>query len=303
MKKFRNIATAILFIAFTFFFLIVTIIREKGEASFHENRRLAEKPVISADYLADGTSVKQLDSYFTDHFAGRSHWLSLKAAIESKIGESIVNDVFIGENMLLDVSERNYSSLENTAAVVNKYADKYDGTVYFVAAPSSAGVYGDMLPEHLNVNTEKENIDKLYSMFDANVRKIDSYNILKMLNDNYIYYRNDSKWTSYGAYCVYRTVIQKLGFLPVAYDKYTIEHVSSEFRGNLYNKSQYAEIKADMIDVYNYNEGAEIISCTGYIGSGEWKEKSFMKKAFLRQTINTVCISELQRLLLKSKPM
>ena len=33
---------------------------------------------------------------------------------------------------------------------------------------------------------------------------------------------------------------KKLGFSPTAYDKYTIDHVTDGFRGDLYNRSQYS---------------------------------------------------------------
>jgi len=269
MKKFRYITTAFLFLAFTVSFLIFTLIREKGVESYQENRPLAGFPSFSLSAAADGNTVNEVNTYITDHFAGRSYWMSAKGYIDSKIGEAVVNDVYIGDNMLLDISK---SSADNTAelsARVNDFAAGYDGTVYFAAIPSSTGVYGDILPEYLTYNTEKDMIDRLYSQFESSIRKIDAYNILKMLNDNYIYYRNDSKWTSYGAYCVYRTVIQKLGFLPIAYDKYTIEHITADFRGNLYNKSQYTGTKADMLDIYSYENGAEILSCTGYDEDGK----------------------------------
>lgn len=269
MKKFRYITTAFLFLAFTVSFLILTLIREKGTLSYQENRPLAESPSITWTEAADGTTAKEINSYITDHFAGRSYWMSAKGYIDSKIGEATVNDVFIGENMLLDISQPPSDESSEIAAKVNEFASDYDGTVYFAAIPSSTGVYGEILPQYLTFNTEKDMIDRLYSQFDSNIRKIDAYNILKMLNDNYIYYRNDSKWTSYGAYCVYRTVIQKLGFLPIAYDKYTIEHVTADFRGNLYNKSQYTGTKADMLDIYSYDKGSEILSCTGFDEKGK----------------------------------
>ena len=102
-----------------------------------------------------------------------------------------------------------------------------------------------------------------------------------MLNDNYIYYRNDTRWTSYGAYCVYRTVIQKLGFMPITYDKYTIEHVTSEFRGNLYNKTLYTGTKADIIDIYYYDKGSKIVSMKAYDKNGKFTDVSMYDKAFI----------------------
>lgn len=281
MKKFKNTATAVLVLIFISAFLLLTVFRKTGNESYQENRILSSVPELSPSSLSDGSYTERLGSCFTDHFAGRSYWISVKAELEANIGESMVNGVYIADNMLLGISDNKDISWEECAAIVNDFADSYDGAVYFVAVPTSSGVYGDVLPEYLTYNTEKQQIDTLYSMFSENIRKIDAYNILKMLNGNYIYYRNDSKWTSYGAYCVYRTVIQKLGFLPVAYDKYTIEHISGEFRGDLYNKSQYTKIKADMIDIYTYNDGAKVISCTGYNNDGTSFEKTLYDKSYI----------------------
>lgn len=262
-------------------FLLLTVFREKGEKSYQENRSLASFPEISFSSLADGSYTDSLGEYITDHFAGRSFWISAKGALDANIGERSVNGVYITDGMLLDSASCSGKFTDKNAEAAAEFVNSYDGAVYFAAIPSSAGVYSDVLPELITQNNEKQQIDRLYEALGANVRKIDAYSVLKLLNDNYIYYHNDCKWTSYGAYCVYRTVIQKLGFLPLAYDKYTIEHVTGDFRGNLYNKTQYTNVKADMLDIYSYNDGAEIISCTGYENDGTAYEKKLYDKSYI----------------------
>lgn len=283
MKKFRNILTAILFFAFTLAFLTATIIRKKGTVSYQENRLLQSKPSVCTGAFINGDYVNQLSGYIADHFAGRSRWMNAKSFIETNVGERIVNDVYIADNMLLGIDRGEQSETAQFADTINKFSETCEGSVFFAAIPSSSGVYDDLLPEYMNIGSEKTQIDGLYSSLDSSVKKIDAYSILRMLNDNYIYYRNDSKWTSYGAYCVYRTVIQKLGFSPIPYDKYTIEHVTGDFRGNLYNKSQYSSIKADMLDIYEYSGGTEITSCVAIDNNGNIRERGLYSKS----SINT----------------
>ncbi len=281
MNKITNRITAVIVTLFIAVFLVLTICRTKGGESYQENRKLADFPEFSFSALIDGSYTDALGKYFTDQFAGRSYWISANGIMKATMCEGIVNDVYVTEDMLLGLPKADNVSFEECASVINEYAKNYDGMVYFAAVPTSSGVYGDRLPEYFSANREKLHIDSLYASLDSNIRKIDAYNILKMLNDNYIYYRNDTKWTSYGAYCVYRTVIQKLGFLPTAYDKYTIEHVSADFRGNLYNQSQYAGIKPDMLDIYTYIDGAEITECIGYRDDGTYYESKFYDKSFI----------------------
>ncbi len=231
----------------------------------------------------DGSFFRSIENRFTMNFIERDFWTSSKAKIESQICEKIVNDVYINGERLLNANISYSPFYESNADIVNRFAKENDCAVYFVAVPDSSGVYSDILPEYLTDDTEKQCIDTLYSRLGNNIRRIDAYNILKRLNENYIYFRSDTKWTSYGAYCVYRTVIQKLGFQPSPYDKYTIEHVTDNFRGNLWEKSHYMKSKPDILDIYNYNDGAEIVSCTGLDNTLH----SCRKELYCRNAINS----------------
>ncbi|MBR1591922.1 MAG: hypothetical protein IJ666_02790 [Ruminococcus sp.] len=237
-----------------------------------------ENPEISFSAVMDGSLFRALEERFTLSFVQRNLWLSSKAKIESQICEKVVNGVYIGDDMLLGAEVLSSPSYTSNADAVNRFSAKNDSAVYFVAVPTSSGVYSEILPEYLTGKTEKQCIDSVYSKLNSGIRRIDAYNILKRLNENYIYFRSDSKWTSYGAYCVYRTVIQKLGFQPSAYDKYTIEHVTDNFRGNLWKKSQYMKSKPDILDIYNYNDGAELLSCTGTDNSHKVRRKELYNR-------------------------
>lgn len=273
--------TAILVLAVISVMLILTVFGKKEDFSSGENRELTPFPEFSFSALADGSYGKQLESYMTDHFYGREKWVSAQARIESAMCEKIFNGVYINDEILLDTEVSSRRISQKNIDSVNDFFRNYKGTLYFTAVPTSSGVYGDMLPEYLLTNPEKKQIDVLYDGLSEGIRKIDTYNILRMLNDNYIYYRNDSKLTSYGAYYVYRTVIQKLGFQPSSYDKYTIRHVTSDFRGNLYSKCLYNGTKSDILDVYSYSGGAEVTSCTAYGNNGMTYRKTLNDESFL----------------------
>ena len=241
----------------------MTIFGNKNGKSFSENRELTKFTKPSFETVYDGRSAEQLDGYFTDHFTDRSKWLYFKSLIEAEVSESIVNGVYVSSERLLDTENThlNEKMLSYNADIINNFAQKYDGTAYFVAVPSSTGIYGDVLPSHVVEINDNQKINMLYEILDNGIRKIDAYNILKMMKESYIYFRNDTKWTSYGAYCVYKTVIQKLGFIPTSYDKYTVEHVNDKFRGTLYNRTLSKKPKADVLDKYVYFDGAEVLSC------------------------------------------
>ena len=261
MMKLTSRITALLTLAFIAVFSVITFFGGKRDISPEENRVLAKAPELNAKELYDGRTGEKLGRYVTDHFAGRNRWLVGSSLIQTELSESIVNGVYVSDDRLISTDDKGITDASAMAEVFDSFAENYDGMVYFAAIPTSAGVYGDVLPGHIVRQTESQQINALYYAMDSDIRKIDAYNILKMLKDNYIYYRNDTKWTSYGAYCVYKTVIQKLGFQPNSYDKYSIEHVTDNFRGNLYNRTLSRRPKADIMDIYEYHNGAEVTSC------------------------------------------
>lgn len=269
-----NKITAAAVLAFSAVIAVGTCLSRGKNFSVDENRELTKFPKASLSSLYDGSFQEQLGESVSDHFAFRSKWLGFGSKLRPRLGESIVNGVYISEERLLDCGMSQREPDPSAAERINAFAGDYDGTVYIAAIPTSSGVYGDVLPYHLTEYPEDQQITGFYDSLGSNIRKIDAYNILKMLKDNYIYYRNDTKWTSYGAYCVYRTVIQKLGFVPTTYDKYTIRHVTDDFRGNLYHRTLSAETRADLLDIYEYSDGVQIVSCMAADKNGPVKESS-----------------------------
>lgn len=280
MKEFRKKASAILVMTFLVFIMLYTLFREKGEISFQENRKLAQLPDLSISEFLSGKSSVKLMNFFSDQIAGRSRFIKIYADISSGNGESKINGVFANENMLLNGNINLSGISDSVVNRVNNFAEKYSSSFYFIAVPSSDGIYSNLLPEYIPDDFQSEQIQNFYDRLSPGIRKINAFNILKNFSDEYIYYRTDTKWTAYGAYCVYRTAIQKLGFIPVAYDKFTIEHVTSGFRGNLYNISQCDIAKNDFIDIY-YSDSINIQSITAYDQNLNQSSRSLYDKSFL----------------------
>ena len=264
MTKVINRITAVVSIAVIGALSLLTVLILEGSYSESENRQLHGLPELSLSALADGSYFSELSSCFTDHFAFRRSFVSSDAGLSSGVCERIVNGVYIGNKRLLDAEISLRGSSEANDEIINRFADNYDGAVYIAAIPTSSGVYSSMLPEYLSYNGEKQQIDRFYAALNSSVRKIDAYSILKMQTDDYIFYRSDTKWTGYGAYCVYKTVIQKLGFMPTSYGKYDVRHIADDYCGDLYGRTQYMKSKKDILDIYEYSDGAEVESCKGY---------------------------------------
>lgn len=280
MKEFRKKISAVFIIILLAFMLLYTLFREKGEISFQENRSLAQFPQFSISEIISGKFTLRLMDFFSDQIAGRSKFMKIYADISAGNVESKVNGVFVSDDMLLNGNINTSDISDSVAESINSFAEKYNSSFYFIAVPSSDGIYSNLLPEYIPSDFQSEQIQNFYDKLNPEIRKINAFNILKNFSDDYIYYRTDTKWTAYGAYCVYRTAIQKLGFIPVAYDKFTIEHVTSEFKGNLYNKTLFDIPKNDFIDIY-YSESINIQSITAYNDNLSESMRVLYDKSFL----------------------
>ena len=135
--------------------------------------------------------------------------------------------------------------------------------------------------------TDKEK--KIYELEKLNqwYIVITSYSIhytkLYETRDEYIFYRNDHHWTTLGAYYAYASTIKKMGFSPVLLNKYEIEHASSGFKGTLYSKSLYDRIKPDVLDFYNYSNGAKVTSVLINNGIDETENSAIFFRDFLNK--------------------
>ncbi len=175
------------------------------------------------------------------------------------------NGIYIGETAFYVLPNiLSTDALQQTADCINRFYDTYQIPACIIAVPDAASFYTEDFPDGMPLVQQKPQIKQFYNAIDMHIRKTDAYYILEAEADDYIYYRTFPYWTSYGAYSVYRSAIQKLGFVPVPYDHYTISHVGNDVRGTLYQICQYEAVMPDLIDIYENVDSNLTYSLTTY---------------------------------------
>ncbi|MGN0606468.1 MAG: DHHW family protein [Oscillospiraceae bacterium] len=263
-KKQASRITTIAFLAILILLPLATLFSHKEYFSETENRTLAQFPKLSFSKIMDKSFMNGFETYVSDHFAGRLNWITTKVNIELMLGKKELNGIYIADDRLIEkLPTPDYTEIDKSIDAINTFtANNSNVPVYFLLAPTSAGIYTDELPKNAPQEDQKAFINYVYNNLSENITTIDIYNIMHTMRDEYIYYRNDHHWTSLGAYYAYNVSIQKLGFSPIVYDKYDIEHASDSFKGTFYSTSLYDRIKPDTIDIYRYDEGSSV---TNYI--------------------------------------
>ncbi len=271
MQRKQRIISAVMFIIIIFLMPVIFIFSGKETFSKDENRSLAKKPKLSFSAIADKSYMSDMDSYLSDNFPNRIGWVKTKKTFDRILGKTIINNIYLADDMLIEkLPTPNYAEVDKSIEAINKFADHYKKTkVSFLLAPTSAGVYPDKLPSHAPQLNQRDFISETNSKLNSNVGVIDIYDTMVAERENYIYYRTDHHWTSYGAYCAYRHAASNLGYKAADLNKFDIEHVSNDFTGTFYNKCFYNGVEKDVIDIYSSPNGNNVTAVTMNDGTGE----------------------------------
>ncbi len=273
MKEFMKKTEAVVFLAVLFILPLLTLFSHKESFSELENRTLQKKPDFSFDSWFEGSFMEEFDSFVSDHFAGRPGWIKMKLKAELALGRKEINGIYISDGRLIErTPEPDYETMDKSIEAINSLAASVDTPVYVMIAPTSAGIYTDLIPKNAPQLDQHSVIEYVYKNLDSRVSTVNIYDILNASREDYIYYRSDHHWTSLGAYYAYSTAISKLGFSAVPFSRYDIEHVSNDFLGTYYSKTLYDKVQPDTIDIYTSKEGEKVVSCTV---SNAVEEKSY----------------------------
>ena len=239
-----NNAVAAVFCSLLFLVLITTVVIKDKEYSESENRVLAQMPSLTFSTLADGSFMKNFESYLTDQFPLRDSAISLKTYVDRMIGVKKENGVYIGKDGFLFDSPTAYNKDDMTEKVkaISAFTAKYPKMKRaFVVSPNSSYIYSDMLPESVKLPNQSQQLDKVEkAVTDNGLSFIDSVSILKNAKRQkdapLLFYKTDHHWTTRGAYEVFKE-LARIWKLDTTKTKHYFYTVSGTFEGTLGSKA------------------------------------------------------------------
>lgn len=256
MQKTMKIISIIVFFTLLCAFMVLTVILPKSDFSENENRALTDFPNFSAQEYTNKSFMNNLDTYISDHFALRTSLMTVKSRMEYLSGKKLQNGIFFSDDRMVELVEKtDVSLIGKSIESINHLASSTETPVYVMLVPTAAGIYSNEIPSYFENVDQKAAIEDIYYKLDDNISTLNVFSKLHSAREEYIYYKNDHHWTSYGAYIAYNTVIRKMGYNPLPYNNYDVEHVNSQFRGTFYNKVLYSVNSPDVIDVYHHKSG------------------------------------------------
>ncbi|MBE6054428.1 MAG: hypothetical protein E7212_11135 [Clostridium sartagoforme] len=254
MKKLKEYLLSISLIVIVSLIFIIDVFNEDKIFSNYENRSLALKPDFYYSNFISGRYFKNYERYINDQFLFRNIWINIKSASEFILGKKENNGIIYGDNNYLfdkfdSIDEYNLNKNINT---LKDFILDSNLKFNIMIIPESFSIYKELLPLGINLVDEIEyikNIDKEFS----NIKNCKSINLIDTLvnnKDNYIYYKTDHHWTSFGAYLAYKEFAYMNNIKPIEINNLN-ENIVNGFRGTYFSKSKNFNVEDDYIVYYD----------------------------------------------------
>lgn len=211
------------------------------QMSENENRVLAAMPELTVSSLADGSFMKNFESYLADQFPFRDEAIYIKSFFERLWGKSSENGVYIGKNGFLfeEPTQFNKEKMAAVAKSVNAFCKSSKLNTVFALVPNSSYIYSEYLPDKLVLPDQLEQIAEFYKLLENDIIAIDTVSpLLKEKGSHGVFYKTDHHWTTRGAYSVFLEIADKLK-LDVKKDSFKFYNISNGFEGTLKAKSTF----------------------------------------------------------------
>jgi hypothetical protein len=226
------------------------LVKPTSDFSENENRYLAKFPRYTTEDLLEGRFMLGVEDYINDRFVARDFWISMQSVLEYAMGKRESNGVYICSDALIgSIDEPNREYVAGNIKAINNFTKVTGLPAEIMIVPSAAEVQAYKLPRFASPWNQSAEIELIYSNIDDAVC-VPVGEALKEHKYEYIYYRTDHHWTSWGAYIAYKAYCETAGITPV---EYKANRVSDDFKGTLYSTSGVRFIKSDYIEAYVYS--------------------------------------------------
>ena len=115
--------------------------------------------------------------------------------------------------------------------------------------PNSYTIYEEYIPWGIKLLNQENLINEVYKA-NSKDRNIDLVSLFKKNKEEYIYYKTDHHWTSYGAYLAYKAYIESLGEKPIDLNSLK-KNEAAGFYGTYFSKAKLFSAESDILTYYD----------------------------------------------------
>ena len=269
MKKIIDILTSVLFAAFLFAFAIAFVLTPDADFSEEENRSLRTFPKFTWERLLDGSFSSDINEYFADQFPARDSLVGIKGVTETLLLKGENNGVLLGDDGQLAVRlfdayksrlertpDMDYYYIDNVALAtdaLNAFAKSSAVPVTTMFPPrtvdiaSSAFGYPTEISDALETQLAESVVPEAGYLADLRTQMESRY-----AAGEYVYFRTDHHWTTYGAYIAYTMLMREWEMEDdiIPPESFTVETVEN-FYGTTWSRAGYKFVEPDTLEIWS----------------------------------------------------
>lgn len=282
MKNFSDAITVISFFAIIIMFAVSTVFFQQN-VSFREEISTSKEISLSEGKEVNVSVKESVSGFVEDNFPMSDNWRTLYANLLVWTGRERFGNVYLADGRLIKLCGDRKADTDSNVSLINDFAAAADKPVYVMLAPTAEGIYSSGSSQIASRLNQKEQIDDIYLKLDKKIGTIDAYYPLYSARDEYVYYRTEDLWTSFGAYYAYAEAIKQMGFQPMTLSNYDQEYALSSFTGSLYERVMYSGIAPDRINIFRskYKSSVERVELE------KNKEVKTAKSVYFRSALKT----------------
>lgn len=215
---------------------------------------------IMAAFGAKEEQLQRAEAAVSQTFPGTLELQQFRVALNYLSGRKEQNGVYIAGDMLMkDVQPSNQNVINSNINSVLQLAKSMQRPTYLMLIPTSCAIvqskvpYNDVAPLY----SQRQLIDDVYRRISGNVTAIDVYPVLFNHQTEPIYYHTHNAPTGLGGYYIYTAVAKKFGLTNVhGLEQFSVEHIDTQFYGDLYKLSPFHSIEPDRVSAYQYADAS-----------------------------------------------
>ncbi|MBQ8994689.1 MAG: hypothetical protein IJ091_02630 [Oscillospiraceae bacterium] len=249
----KRIPTFVVLFLCLFAMMILSIVLPKQTYSENENKYLASLPDFSLRSFGNSSFETKYSTYLSDQLPGRGTWISAKSVAETFLLKTENNGIAYGKDGYMFPKFQSYDedTYRDNLESIHDLTQVASSPVRLLVVPSAYTVLTDYVPDSLPCIDEKAALADGISVLNG-VQIVDTWSALQDAQHDYIYYRTDHHWTTYGAYLAYLEYCEEADLEPVKVD-FSTAGTATGFLGTSYSKCKRVRTIADTISYFPFD--------------------------------------------------
>lgn len=245
--------TGMMFLFALLIFVISDLFAKEQTFSENENRMLSGKPEMTLQRVADGSYMRQFESYKSDQFPGRDFWVGMKTGIDWLAGNREENGVFKCSDgyLMEEAGLPDAKALQENIQAMKKFQKNHENIqMNVLVVPDAVSVLEEKLPPFASTASQRELLEEVRKSLSDSFVWMDAFTPLHQHKEDEVYYKTDHHWTTKGAYYVFKSTASVLGIEKNRMVKMEPYAVTDSFNGTLSSRSGYERSRKEPIYIY-----------------------------------------------------